>query len=301
MDIFFALLLFISIVCFVLGLVSPNIFKRYFKKGANRKLTSLVFGIAIVICLVVISFLAKGTPILDKIDSKTNQDIIQISGKNAFGNSSVEIMVNDKLNNSVQSDNKGNFSGTIRLEEGMNKIKAKVTNNKAETKTSSEIKISYFLLQAEAPKKADIPPNTPDQTETLINPPAENKAVIQRNDIVTMFPELTFLKKSPVEGKENYLAQSPNKLVVIQIVGSDAAPEDITITTMFSADSANQSKTNSEYKDKLINKLTPNLGMFPDITKEKDSKTVDGFNVVFVTTSLGSGVFSESYSFKPIK
>jgi len=151
-----------------------------------------------------------------------------------------------------------------------------------------------------APSQAPTPTTT-ESVKTEEAKPAETTASVTRNDLIQLFPEFNFSSKTPIDGKDNYVAQSPNKLVIIQIVGLENAPEEITMTTMFGADSINQSETNTKYKDRLLNKLTPNLGIFPNIAKETDTKTVDGFNVVFTTTSLGSGVFSETYSFKPVK
>jgi len=54
MGALFTFLLLVFLVCLILGLISPEIFKRFFKKGVNRKKTSLVFGIAVIICFILV-------------------------------------------------------------------------------------------------------------------------------------------------------------------------------------------------------------------------------------------------------
>ncbi len=52
MSTLFALLLLVSLACFVIGLISPRAFNNLFKGSATRKKTSLAFGLATVICFI---------------------------------------------------------------------------------------------------------------------------------------------------------------------------------------------------------------------------------------------------------
>lgn len=140
----FASLFLVSILCFIIGIIKPKIFSKLIK-NVSRKKTSLIFGIAIIICLILTVILSSSIPLLDKVKSPTNQKEVMISGRNAFKNSSIKIILNGEVKSEIKSDEKGIFSSTIELKEGENKIKASATNEKSETKTSSEIIVVYDI------------------------------------------------------------------------------------------------------------------------------------------------------------
>jgi len=58
MPYLFTILFVASIVCLILGLASPEIFKRIFKKNANRKTIGIAFGTAIFVFLILIGVTA---------------------------------------------------------------------------------------------------------------------------------------------------------------------------------------------------------------------------------------------------
>lgn len=260
----------------------------------------LWYGVIVYACIA-----SVGAPVLDKIKSPTEQQVITVSGSNVASNAQVKLFLNGNEFQEVKADSKGKFSFlNVSLIEGENKVKASTFTKEGKPKESSEVKVVYQKPKVKE-ESSNQQTETPKQTETAQTtteePKQKNTIVsITRDEIVALFPELNFSAKTPVDGQENFVAQSSNKLVLIQIIGLASSPTEFNITTTISPDTANESEANAKYREKLLNKLTPNLGMFPDITKEKDSKTIDGFNVEYVYTSFGSGVFSESYTFNPV-
>ncbi len=148
MSTLFIILFLVFLICLILGLIYPRIFKglfKLFKKEVNRKKTSLVFGIAAIVCLIFIGIFSTGTLQLDKINTPTNQKVITVSGKGAFKNSIVKISLNGEVAKELKADNNGNFSTSVELKEGSNKIKASSTNDKSKTESSPEIEIVYDI------------------------------------------------------------------------------------------------------------------------------------------------------------
>lgn len=59
----FSFLLFISLICLVAGLIRPSLFKRFVKKDITKKQIGIIFGIASVVCFIMVGATApKTTP-----------------------------------------------------------------------------------------------------------------------------------------------------------------------------------------------------------------------------------------------
>ena len=152
----------------------------------------------------------------------------------------------------------------------------------------------------------NIPNEDKDNKEIIEENQEENKSgLITRSEIIALFPELKFTKETPVDGKDNYPAQSANNLVIIQLIGPEEGLTEISIMTFMGTASVNEMDVNDSYRKKILAKLTPNIkDNFPDIMKEEDNTTSDGFNVKYTYASLSSvtpGGYSEAYVFNPIK
>lgn len=127
MDILFAILFLIAVLCFAVGLIYPKIFIKIFKNRTNRKVTSLVFAVAALVFLIPMMVLTAGTPIFDDIKSPTNQKNITIKGSGAYKNSQIKILLNGEERKELKADGSGEFSFEIELKEGENKLKASST------------------------------------------------------------------------------------------------------------------------------------------------------------------------------
>lgn len=139
------ILLFASFVCLILGLISPQIFSKLFKKNVNRKKTSLIFGSVLIVCIILIGVLSAGTPNLAKMKTPTNQKNITVSGNTSYKNSAIKIYLNGEIAKELKADNKGSFSTSIELKEGLNEIKASATNDKSKTKIGSKTEVIYDI------------------------------------------------------------------------------------------------------------------------------------------------------------
>lgn len=176
MEILFGLLFFVAAVCFILGLIRPQVFSKIFKKKANRKYLAIVFGISGFVFLVIGIILSIGTPTLAAVKSPTNQKNITISGTRAFKDSEIKIMLNNQLVSELKADSKGAFSTQLELLEGENKIIASSTNNKSKTKTSAALKIILDLTPPTI--NLDTVPDKTDKQEVEITGTSEPDAEV---------------------------------------------------------------------------------------------------------------------------
>lgn len=221
-------LLFVSLVCLVLGLIRPKIFSRFFKGSVNRKKISIIFGSASVVFIILISIFHAGTPILTKMKSPTNQKSLTVSGNTSYENSAIKLYLNSEIIKEMNADDKGNFSVPIELKEGTNKIKASATSDKNKTKTSSEAEVVYDITP---PDFSLDQPQTPTSSDkfTLKGKSEKNAQII----IYSVDKELkkTKIRKDSFEIKDITLIEGENKFVVKAIDEADnySQPKEITI------------------------------------------------------------------------
>ena len=222
------ILLFVSIPCFILGLIQPKIFNKLFKKDVNRKKTSLIFGSTLVFSLILIGLFSTGTPSLAAIQSPTNQKGITVSGNTSYKNSSVKLYLNNNVVVEIKSDDKGHFSGLIELSEGQNKIKASATNDKNKTKTSSEKIVVYDITP---PDFSFDQPQSPTSSDKFVL-----KGKSEKNAQIIIYSadkevKKVKIKKDSFEITDTPLSEGENKFTIRAIDEADnySQPKEITI------------------------------------------------------------------------
>lgn len=126
---------------------------------------ALVYGI-----LIFASIASVGTPVLSRIKSPTDQQIITVSGSNVAGGAEVKLLLNGSETQKVKADSAGKFSfANISLNEGRNTLKASTINSKGKLKESPETVVVYQKAQPKEETKTTEPASqtaTPTPTQT---------------------------------------------------------------------------------------------------------------------------------------
>lgn len=223
------LLFFVSLVCLVLGLIQPKIFSRFCKKGVNRKKTSLIFGSAFVFSIVLIIIFSAGTPSLADMKSPTNQKTLTVSGNTSYKNSDIKVYLNNEVTKEMKADNKGDFSTSVELKEGSNKIKASATNDKNKTKTSTESEVIYDITP---PDFSFGQPQTPTNSDkfTLKGKSEKNAQIVVY--LADKEVKKVRVNKDTFEIKDISLSEGENKFTVkaIDEAHNYSQPKDLVVT-----------------------------------------------------------------------
>lgn len=221
------ILLFVSILCLILGLIQPKIFNKLFKQ-VNRKKTSLIFGLAFVTSLILIGIFSSGTPSLAAISSPTNQRGITVSGSTSYKNSTIKIFVNGNVVTETKADNEGHFSMPVELQEGQNKIKVSATNNKNKIKSSSEKNV---VLDITPPDFSFDQPQSPTSSDKLIL-----KGKSEKNAQIILYSADKEIRKVKIkndlfEMKDILLSEGENKFTIKAVDEADnySQPKEIVI------------------------------------------------------------------------
>ena len=171
------------------------------KLKAKTKTVSLVllggFNLLWYGAIVYASIASVGAPVLDKIKSPTEQQIISVPGFNVEAEAKVKLFLNGNEFQEVKADSKGKFSfSNVTLIEGENKIKASTITKEGKTKESSEVKVVY---QKPKPKEesSDQQTEPPKQTETAQTATEEPK---QENTLDKLWKALD----SSIKTREGY-------------------------------------------------------------------------------------------------
>ena len=239
------ILLFVSIPCLILGLISPRIFSRFFKKGVNRKKTSLVFGLALVISLAMIGIFSSGTPSLAKIKSPTNQKDLTVSGNTSYKNAAIKIYKNGEVAKELTANDKGDFSTQIELKEGSNKIKASATNDKNKTKSCSEVEVIYDITPPDFSFDQPQSPTSSDKFNLKGKSEMNAQIVVYSADKEI---KRTKVEKDSFEIKDIALIVGENKFSVKAIDEADnySQPKDITVVYNKPKEETKKSETPSQ-------------------------------------------------------
>jgi len=250
------ILLIISIPCLILGIIQPKVFSRFFKKGVNRKKTSLIFGSAFLVSIVLIIIFSAGTPSLADMKSPTNQKNLTVSGSTSYHNSNIKVYLNGDVAKEMKADDKGDFSTTVELKEGSNKIKASATNDKNKTKSCPEAEIVYDIT----------PPDFSfDQPQS---PTGSNKFTLkgksEKNAQVIIYLADKEIKKTKVKNdsfeiKDIALNEGENRFTVKAIDEADnySQPKEITVVCNKPKEEAKKSESPSQTPAPKIVTPTP--------------------------------------------
>lgn len=273
------ILLFVSIPCLILGLIQPKIFSKFFKKGVNRKKTSLVFGAAFVISLVTIGIFSSGTPSLAKMKSPTNQKDLTVSGNTSYKNASIKIYRNGEVAKEMKASDKGDFSATVELKEGSNKIKASATNDKNKTKTSSEMEVVYDITP---PDFSFDQPQSPTGSDKFIL-----KGKSEKNAQIVVYSADKEIKRTKVEKdsfeiKDIALVEGENKFTAKAIDEADnySQPKDITVVYNKPKEETKKSETPSQTSTPKPSTPTPPPASTPTPAPQVPSITTSQKNAV---------------------
>lgn len=239
------LLFFVSLVCLVLGLIQPKIFSRFYKKGVNRKKTSLIFGSAFVISIILIIIFSAGTPSLADMKSPTNQKNLTVSGNTSYKNSNIKVYLNGEVAKEMKANDKGDFSASVELKEGSNKIKASATNDKNKTKTSTESEVIYDITP---PDFSFDQPQTPTSSDKFTL-----KGKSEKNAQIVIYSADKEVKKTKVtkdsfEIKDINLNEGENKFTVKAIDEADnySQPKDLVVVNNKPKEEPKKSETPSQ-------------------------------------------------------
>jgi hypothetical protein len=171
------------------------------KLKAKVKTVSLVllggFNLLWYGAIVYASIASVGAPVLDRIKSPAEQQIISVSGFNVEAEAKVKLFLNGNEFQEAKADSKGKFSFlNVSLIEGENKIKASTITKEGKTKESSEVKVVY---QRPKPKEesSDQQTEPPKQTETAQTTTEEPK---QENTLDKLWKALD----SSIKTREGY-------------------------------------------------------------------------------------------------
>lgn len=239
------LLFFFSLVCLVLGLIQPKIFSRFYKKGINRKKTSLVFGSAFVISIILIIIFSAGTPSLADMKSPTNHKSLTVSGNTSYKNAAIKIYQNGEVAKEMKADGKGDFSTPLELKEGSNKIKASATNDKNKAKSCSEVEVIYDITP---PDFSFDQPQSPTSSDKFTL-----KGKSEKNAQIVIYSADKEVKKTKVikdtfEIKDIALNEGENKLTVKAVDEADnySQSKEVTIVYNKPKEEAKKSETPSQ-------------------------------------------------------
>lgn len=118
MESFAALLFLASLICLILGLIKPTLFKGLFKKSTSRKVIALTFGLIMVASMIVVGVVAKPKTEALTEDEELNQWVEEYDKKEtekekqkqkeAKQSPAPELTPEDKIRNVIEKELNGN-------------------------------------------------------------------------------------------------------------------------------------------------------------------------------------------------
>jgi len=188
---------------------------------------------------------STGAPSLADMKSPTNQKILTVSGRNSYNNSDIKVYLNNEVAKELKADGKGDFSTTLELKEGSNKIKASATSDKNKTKTSSEAEVIYDITPPDF--SFDQPQSPTGSDKFTLNGKSEKNAQII---VYSADKEVKKAKvqKDSFEIKDIALVEGENKFTIKAIDEADnySQPKEITVVYNKPKEEAKKSETPSQ-------------------------------------------------------
>lgn len=304
--------------------------RKWYKKKRS-------WAIMAVLIIVVAAFISgRGMPNFKGVPDSVNDSSLALKGWGVEPGARVRIYLNSEPAGEVQADGDGNFDAELELREGKNTFYA-VADYKGKPKKGAEESVEYEVKNDDPAVQAsdegsDSQEAQPDQSQdnaaseesqpqddsigqedgsndmATDDQPSQASAAgedgshdessITRSEIIGLFPEFGIHSAMAIDGRENYVGKAKEN-AILQVIGSEDDMDEIAYSTVMDANSVDLMKKQDEYFDRLLDALIPGTKGYEltELFNDGDKMSKGGYEIIYSYVSLGSGTYSQTYTF----